>query len=140
MKFLFFLPPILLLGAATMPTTAEESLAGATAIENAQALADLCATSVEDPKADAYRSFCYGYLSGAHGFYQSIHGPSPRKKICVPMPRPTRAQAAEGFVAWIKAHPQFAKESPIDALYRFAEQTWPCSDPNPSPSAKKSPK
>ncbi len=126
MKLLSVIPMVLLFGIATMPTMGAESLAGGTAIETAEEFATLCVTPAEDLKADAHRGFCYGYLSGAHSVYQSIHGPRIRKAVCIPIPRPTRAQAAEGFVVWLKAHPQYVKESPIDALYRFAEQTWPC--------------
>lgn len=33
---------------------------------------------------------------------------------------------ANGFVAWMKAHPQFANDGAADTLFRFATQTYPC--------------
>jgi hypothetical protein len=33
----------------------------------------------------------------------------------------------EGFVAWANAHPQYMGEAPVDAVFRYLGETYPCS-------------
>lgn len=96
-------------------------------LRNAQDLADLCAVPDGDPMVEAARGFCYGFLSGAGEYHRAIHlGPRDKPLICPPEPKPTRAEAAQGFVDWARANPQYMKETAIDALFRFAMAKYPC--------------
>jgi len=78
-------------------------------------------------QADAATSlaFCHGVLAGAGGYYEASTRPADRF-LCAPDPRPTRAQVADRFVAWMKARPQYNNDAAIDALFRFAVETFPC--------------
>lgn len=96
-------------------------------LRNAQDLADLCAVPDGDPMVEAARGFCYGFLSGAGEYHRATRqGKGGKPLVCVPEPPPTRAEAAQGFVDWAKANPQYMQESAIDALFRFAMAKYPC--------------
>lgn len=96
-------------------------------LRNAQDLADLCAVPDDNPMVEAARGFCYGFLSGAGEYHRATHqGKRDKPLICVPEPKPSRAEAAQGFVDWAKANPQYMKETAIDALFRFAMAKYPC--------------
>jgi hypothetical protein len=96
-------------------------------LRNAQDLIDLCGTAEDQPMADAARGFCYGFLAGAYQHALAVAGGAPDKTgVCLPDPRPSRAEVARQFVAWGKAHPQHLGESAVDALFRFGHATWPC--------------
>jgi len=97
-------------------------------LRNAADLVDLCDVPEGEPMADASRSFCFGFLSGAAGYHRAItSGANSRPLFCPPQPRITRAEAARLFVAWGRANPQYLTEAPVDALIRFAVATWPCT-------------
>ena len=96
-------------------------------INDAQDLVDLCSVSAGDPLADEAIHFCHGYLVGAYHFQESMYaGPKEKPLVCPPDPRPTRDQAVQQFVVWVRAHPQYKGERPVDTLMRFLTETWPC--------------
>jgi hypothetical protein len=101
-------------------------------LRNAQDLVDLCAVPEGDPMHEAARGFCYGFLSGAGAYHRAV-APTAKDKplFCVPDPRPTREEAAKKFVAWAEAQAEHMQEPPIDALLRFATDTWPCPQKRP---------
>ncbi len=98
-------------------------------LRNAQDLVNLCAVPDGDAMAEAGRSFCYGYLSGVYQYYVAIQdrGKTSAPKICIPDPKPSRAQAAALFVDWAKANGRYMQEPAVDSLGRFAQATWPCT-------------
>lgn len=117
-----------LMTAAALTLCATPLLAGQPqnfTLQTAQDLVSLCALEEQDPMMEAGRSFCYGYISGAHQYHQAIH-PHGDTNVCLPEPKPTRAEAAAQLVAWAKTNTQYLQEPPIDMLFRFAEATWPC--------------
>lgn len=69
--------------------------------------------------------FCHGVLTGAYRYYQATVT-AENRFVCTPNPVPTRAKVMDGFVAWAKSHPQHMKEPPIDTLFRYLEETFPC--------------
>jgi hypothetical protein len=69
--------------------------------------------------------FCHGVLTGAYRYYQATVTPENRF-VCTPNPVPTRAKVMDDFVAWSKKHPQYMKEPPIDTLFMYLEETFPC--------------
>lgn len=70
-------------------------------------------------------AFCHGVLAGAYGYYLAST-PAAHQFICAPEPAPTRSQVANGFVAWMKGRPQLMNDGAIDALFRYAAETFPC--------------
>ncbi len=88
-------------------------------------LARVCGTPATDKDATTAAAFCHGVLAGAYGYYVSVT-PVADRFVCEPVNRPTRAQVAGGFVAWLKAHPQYEKDGAVDALFRYAGETYPC--------------
>jgi hypothetical protein len=69
--------------------------------------------------------FCHGVLTGAYRYYQATVT-AENRFVCTPTPVPTRAKVMNDFVAWAKSHPQYMKEAPIDTLFRYLEETFPC--------------
>jgi hypothetical protein len=107
--------------------------ASAATIENfrmktAADLVDLCST---DPASEHYIAaihFCQGFGIGAYQYYvaQVTEDPSTRF-VCVPNPPPTRNEAMAAFVSWATAHPQYMNDAPVDVLFRYLGETYPCS-------------
>ncbi len=69
--------------------------------------------------------FCHGVLTGAYRYYESTVTAEDRF-VCPPTPVPTRAEVMDGFVAWARSHPEYMKEPPIDTLFRYLEESYPC--------------
>lgn len=94
-------------------------------IHTAAELARVCAPAASDKDAATSIAFCHGALAGAYGYYQSAV-PAAERFVCPPAQSVTRAQVANGFVAWLKANPQHNGDGAIDALFRFAAGAYPC--------------
>ena len=100
-------------------------------LRNAQDLVDLCAVPEDDPMTEAARGFCYGYLSGAGHYHRATHLTARDKPLfCLPEVKamPSRAEVARRFVEWGQSHREHMQEPAIDALVRFAVETWPCPE------------
>jgi hypothetical protein len=110
---------MLLAGAAQAAAPQQYSLT------SAEHLALVCAPQSSQADAATAAAFCHGVLAGAYGYFEAST-PAADRFICSPDPRPTRAQVANGFVAWMKAHPQYNKDPAIDTLFRFAAEAYPC--------------
>lgn len=103
--------------------TEEDFVAGTT-----QNLMNLCTASVDDPLYHQAVNFCHGYLVGAFQYYAAAAaGPDGVKLVCFPEPPPTRNQAIGMFIEWVKAHPQYMQEKPVETEFRFLVETWPCA-------------
>jgi hypothetical protein len=46
--------------------------------------------------------------------------------VCPPELPPSRVEILSMFVAWPQAHPQAMGERPVDSLFRFLAEKWPC--------------
>jgi hypothetical protein len=95
------------------------------ALRTAGDLARVCATPTSERDAATALAFCHGVLAGAYGYF-TASTPAADRFVCPPNPMPTRTSVANGFVAWMKARPQFNNDGAIDALFRFAGETYPC--------------
>lgn len=116
-----------LLALSLVPAAAHAAGRESFQLRNAQDLIDLCGTPEGEPMAEAARGFCYGFLAGAYQHALAVAGGVPEKTgVCLPDPRPSRAEVARQLVAWGNAHPQHMGESAVDALFRFGHATWPC--------------
>ena len=106
--------------------------ASAAGIENfsVRTAADLVALCSADPASDTYVAaihFCQGFGVGAYQYYlaQTAEDPSSQY-VCLPNPPPTRNEAMAAFVAWANAHPEYMDNSPVDAIFRYLGETYPC--------------
>jgi hypothetical protein len=88
-------------------------------------LARLCATPSSASDHVTSVSFCHGVLAGSYGYFLSSV-PAADRFVCPPTPQVTRTQVANGFVAWLKARPQYNNDGAIDALFRYAAEAYPC--------------
>jgi Rap1a immunity proteins len=87
----------------------------------------LCSTSPNDPMYAAAMGFCHGYGVGAYHYYLAeTAGPKGKPFVCPPEPTPSRAEIVQMFLAWAREHPQYMGERPVDSLFRFLGEKWPC--------------
>jgi hypothetical protein len=92
-----------------------------------QDLVNLCSVSPDDPLYDKAINFCHGYFVGAYHYYEAMStGPKGVEFVCLPDPRPSRNEVINMIVEWVKAHPQYLKETPVETQFRFMMQKWPC--------------
>jgi hypothetical protein len=94
-------------------------------LHTAADLARVCAPPASDSDRATALAFCHGVLAGAYGYF-SASTPAADRFVCPQSPAQTRAQVANGFVAWLKARPQFNNDGAIDALFRYAAEAFPC--------------
>jgi hypothetical protein len=94
-------------------------------LHTAADLAQICGTPASDSDAETALAFCHGVLAGAYGYFTSAT-PAANRLVCPPAPSVTRTQVGNGFVAWLKTHPQYNNDGAIDALFRFAAEAYPC--------------
>jgi hypothetical protein len=106
--------------------------AGAVSVKDFEAqtteeIINLCTAAPSDPLYLQSVNFCQGYLVGAYKYYEAAHsGPNAPKFVCLPNPPPERMDAIAMFIEWVKSHPQYMKESPVDTEFRFLMEKWPC--------------
>lgn len=89
-------------------------------------LVELCGAAPTMSEAPA-TAFCRGFIIGAgqhHSAVSRVAGQRPA--FCMPNPGPTHQEFQAAFVAWGRANQQFAQESAVDGLIRFAAATYPC--------------
>ena len=86
----------------------------------------LCTTPESEPLYTAAVNFCHGYLVGAWQYHAAIAARRKRDIVCLPDPPPTRSQAIQEFLTWCKANPQYDAESPVETLFKFLMEKWPC--------------
>ncbi len=92
-----------------------------------QNLMNLCTASADDPLYREAHNFCQGYLVGAYHYYVAENdGPDGKRLVCFPDPPPSRVQTISMFTEWVKAHPQYLSERPVDTQFRFLMEKWPC--------------
>jgi hypothetical protein len=113
---------LLTAGAAQAQQPGRENFRAATAAD----LARVCSAAVSGVDPNHQLAFCHGVLAGAYGYFDSTV-PAADRFVCLPTnPSPSRAKVAEGFVAWLKARPQYNGDGAIDALFRYAAEVFPC--------------
>jgi len=106
--------------------------AGAVTRENfiARTTADyvaVCSTPESDALYLAAMAFCQGYGVGAYHYYQAVIDTQGKKPfVCLPNPTPPRQEILQGFVAWAGSHPEHAQVVPVEALFRYLVEKFPC--------------
>jgi hypothetical protein len=96
-------------------------------VRHTQDYVRVCTTSANDPLYAAAMGFCHGYAVGAYHYYLAeTAGPKGKPFICLPEPPPSRSEILTMFIAWAQQHPQYMGERPVDSLFRFVTEKWPC--------------
>lgn len=120
----FFLSIFLTLPALAMAGAVSEKDFRA---ETTQDLINLCTAAPDDPLYPHAINFCHGYLVGAFAYYEAASsGPKGTKLVCPPEPRPSRNETIQMFIDWVKAHPQYLKDKPVETEFRFLMEKWAC--------------
>lgn len=96
-------------------------------LRNAQDLVDVCAADTADPLYTASVNFCHGFVIGVFRVLREEEMASrSRHSFCIPQPAPTRNEAIDSFVRWIKNRSGQMTQSPADAVAMFLSQQYPC--------------
>ena len=92
---------------------------------------DLVVLCTADPAAPNYTAavhFCHGFASGAYQYYALLAAAVPDARyVCVPDPPPSRTEAIEGFVEWARRNPNFTTNNPVDSIFRYLSERYPCA-------------
>lgn len=87
----------------------------------------VCSTPESDPIYQAAMAFCHGYGVGAFHYYLAVIEAQGKKPfVCLPNPTPPRQEILQGFVAWAGSHPAHVQELPVEALFRYLVEKFPC--------------
>jgi hypothetical protein len=119
---------LLVLGLGLQPGDARAVATEDFLVADTQDVVDICTTSESDPLYTAAIAFCHGYLVGAYQYHAALFGAGKSKPVvCFPDPPPTRTQAVDRFIAWVKVDPARGKERPADALTQYLVESFPCA-------------
>lgn len=90
-------------------------------------LVELCTAPSSDPLQREAVSFCVGFLVGAYHYHVAENaGPAGNPMCCPPDPPPKRSKVGEMFLDWVKKHPQYMEDEPVETWFRFLIETYPC--------------
>jgi hypothetical protein len=90
-------------------------------------LVRLCEASATDTTGIAALHFCHGFAVGAYQYHQIVAAAEQKPPLfCEPNPRPTRNEAIAGFVAWAKQNPSAMDTPPVEGIFRYLAQRYPC--------------
>ena len=96
-------------------------------VQSTADIVELCTAVSEDPLYTAAVNFCQGYLVGAYAYYAAqAAGPEGERLVCFSSPPPTRDDAVGMYVSWAKAHPEQMNAAPVETLFMFLTEKWPC--------------
>lgn len=90
-------------------------------------LVQLCEASPSDATGIAALHFCHGFAVGAYQYHQVAAAAENKPPLfCEPKPRPTRNEAIAGFISWAKRNPDALDTPPVEGLFRYLAQNYPC--------------
>lgn len=96
-------------------------------VRSTENIVNLCTASVDEPLYQQAINFCHGYFVGAYDYYEAeSSGPKGIKLVCLPEQHPSRNEIIGMFVKWTETHPKFLKETPVETIFRFLMEKWPC--------------
>ncbi len=96
-------------------------------VDTTQDFINLCLVPADDPYYVASVHFVHGYLVGAYHYYAAqAAGPKGNKFVCLPENLPSRNDVVTMFLQWAEDHPQYMKEMPVETVFRFLVEKWPC--------------
>ena len=88
-------------------------------------LVHICSIGPDDPAQASALGFCHGVLAGSYHYYNSVV-PVANRFVCAPNPTPTRTKVMNDFVAWAGANQKYMKDAPVDTLFRYLGEAYPC--------------
>jgi hypothetical protein len=90
-------------------------------------LVRLCEAQPTDPTGIAALHFCHGFAVGAYQYHQIAAVAENKPPLfCEPNPRPSRNEAIAGFVAWARQSPEAMETPPVEGIFRYLAQRYPC--------------
>ena len=90
-------------------------------------LVQLCEAAPDDPTGIAALHFCHGFAVGAYQYHQVVAAASDKPPLfCEPKPRPSRNAVVADFVSWTKQNPSAMYTLPVEGMFRFLAQRFPC--------------
>jgi hypothetical protein len=91
-------------------------------------LVAICSAARTDPMATAALNFCHGYFRGAIDLQDDYAAAShrPVRFYCLPMPHPSFDESQARLAEWAAAHQDQMSAKPVDGLFRFLGDTYPC--------------
>lgn len=98
-------------------------------LNSAGNLVDICTVATTNEAYPATLGFCYGFFEGAVRYHEAISGAGNVKELVCAPEGTTRKQAVEVFINFMREHPQYQAEGPIDAIFRALMARWPCAAP-----------
>lgn len=90
-------------------------------------LKQLCEAKSSDATGIAALHFCQGFAVGAYQYYQIVTAAENKPPlVCPPKPLPSRNEALASFVAWAQQNPGQMSLPPVEGLFRYLAQRYPC--------------
>ena len=90
-------------------------------------LVRLCEAVPSDATGIAALHFCHGFAVGAYQYHQvAAAAENKRPLFCEPRPRPMRNEAIAGFLSWAKQNPGAMDTPPVEGIFRYLAQYYPC--------------
>jgi hypothetical protein len=91
-------------------------------------LVALCTADKTDPLGTAALNFCHGYFRGAIDLEEAYAAAErrPVRFFCLPTSRPSFDEGRKGLPQWAASHQDQMSAAPIDGLFRFLGDTFPC--------------
>lgn len=120
---------VLLTGLLSLPYPAAAVTQADFLASSSRDLLTLCSAAPSDPLYREAVHFCHGYLVGAYHYMQAVtNGPGAVKLVCFDNPPPSRNQAIDRFIEWLRQNPQYQAELPVETMLRHLQTTYPCSN------------
>lgn len=90
-------------------------------------LVRLCEAKPTDLTGVAALHFCHGFAVGAYQYHQIVTAAEGKRPLfCPPNPLPTRNEVIAAFVTWAKQNPQQLDTPPVEGMFRYLAQRYPC--------------
>jgi len=92
-------------------------------------LVGLCSAEPSDENYVAAIHFCHGFATGAYQYYLSLAAASEANRfVCPPEPPPSRTEAIAGFVTWARQNALAMAEPPVESMFRYLAEHYPCNE------------
>lgn len=89
-------------------------------------LIDVCTVIPGDEHYELAISFCYGFFEGTVHYDEVMSELGGYKDMVCPPQGATRQQGVAAFINFMKAHPHYNTDRPVDAIFRSLGSIWPC--------------
>ena len=96
-------------------------------VRTSEDMVDLCTVGASEELYQAAIHFCHGYLVGAYAYHERLmSGPTAQRMFCMPNPPPSRSDAINQYVIWVKSNPKYKGDPVPDTMLRFLMASFPC--------------